>query len=377
MRRAFSNVDHCIEFSLRLFGLLRDEGVKLGTLQTIACTRAIALLAAVEPDQLLRICRTTLINRKEDLPALQRVFATLLQLHFSPSDVGESELRLLGQDAALTVTKQLTLGDANAESDDEDAQDLQSYSVHEVDHHKDFRFMTREEFPAILKILEKIARRHAALTRRKSKKSKLGGTIDLRSSIRESVRFDGEIFDWRFKHRIPTHTRLTVIVDVSGSMEIYSMFLLNFLHLINQNHRLKIEVFVFSTELQPLTQYFRLRNFRSMLDNVSMHFSGWSGGTKIGQALASLNDDYAGAVTSKTVVTIMSDGWDTGDAALLDREMAKLKRRAKSLVWINPLKGDASYEPLATGMATARPYCDEFISGHSIDTLEQFGALIA
>lgn len=375
MQRTFNDVDHGIEFSLRLFGLLREEGVKLGTLQTITCTRAIARLEAVEPDTLLRIYRTTLINREEDLLALQRLFALLLDMYFSPSDLKASETKLLGEEPVLTVNHAVTVGDHDGPGD-EDGQEMQAYSVHEVDHHKDFRFMTQEDFPSVLKALEQIARKHAALARRKSKKSKRGGVIDLRSSIRESVRFDGEILEWRFKQKIPTHTRLTVVVDVSGSMEVYSVFLLNFLHLINQNHRLKIEVFVFSTELQPLTQYFRLKNFRNMLENVSMHFSSWSGGTKIGQAIESLNDTYAAAVTSKTVVTIMSDGWDTGNPGLLDREMTKLKSRAKSIVWINPLKGDAAYEPLAIGMATARPFCDEFISGHSVDALEGFASLI-
>jgi uncharacterized protein with von Willebrand factor type A (vWA) domain len=326
----------------------------------------------------LRICRTTLINRKDDLLPLQRLFALLLQMYFSPEELRQSELQVKGQDSVLTVKQQVTLGDTAGVGDDgDDPADIQSYSTIDVDHHKDFRFLAKDDFPAVLKVLEQIARTHAALSRRKSKKAKRGGVIDLRSSIRESIRFDGEIFDWRFKRKIPTHTRLTVVVDVSGSMEVYSVFLLNFLHLLNQNHRLKIEVFVFSTELQPLTQYFRLKNFRRMLDNVSMHFSGWSGGTKIGQAIQSLNDTYAAAVTTKTVVTIMSDGWDTGETDLLDREMAILKRRAKSIVWINPLKGDAAYEPLALGMATARPYCDEFISGHSIAALANFAELVA
>ena len=77
-----------------------------------------------------------------------------------------------------------------------------------------------------------------------------------------------------------------------------------------------------------------------------------------------------------SVVIIMSDGWDTGDTALLDREMAKLSSRAKAITWVNPLKGDPSYEPLAQGIATARPYCDEFVSGHNIESLKTFAGLI-
>ena len=195
--------------------------------------------------------------------------------------------------------------------------------------------------------------------------------------MRDSAKFDGEIVNWHYKKKLLTHTRLVIVVDVSGSMEVYSKFLLNFLYFLNQNRHFNVEVFVFSTSLQPLTEYFRLKHFQAMLGAVSLHFSGWSGGTKIGAALSELIDSYGSLVTSKSVVVIMSDGWDTGDADVLDHAMAKISNRAKSVVWINPLKGDANYEPLALGMATARPYCDEFISGHSVESLREFARLFS
>lgn len=379
MAYTFDNVDATIEFSLRLFGLLRQSGIRLGTLQTLACTRAIALLGAIRQDELLSIYRTTLINRKQDRVLLHRLYTLLLELYFSPSDAAQSTLQELERNQVVTVERQLSMGEGSADNDNEDdgSTYAQGYSINEVDHHKDLRMLPQQAFPAVLEAFKQIARKNAAIARRKSKRSKRGGVIDLRSSIRESVRFDGDVLEWRFKKKTPTHTRLVVVVDVSGSMEVYSVFLLNFLHLLYQNQRLKIEVFVFSTELKPLTQYFRLKNFRDMLENISIQFAGWSGGTKIGQALFSLNEDHRSTVTPSTMVTIISDGWDTGESELLEREMAKLAHRAKSIVWINPLKGDPSYEPLAQGMATALPYCDEFISGHSIESLEGFASKLA
>jgi uncharacterized protein with von Willebrand factor type A (vWA) domain len=191
------------------------------------------------------------------------------------------------------------------------------------------------------------------------------------------VKFDGEIMHWRFKRKIPTHSRFVIVSDVSGSMEVYSVFLLNFLHLLNLDGHLQMESFVFSTRLERLTRYVRSRAFPEMLKNVSLHFSGWSGGTKIGAAVEALNTTYESVITPKTNVIIMSDGWDTGDIALLDREMARLRRRAKSIIWLNPLKGAPAYEPLALGMATARPYCDQFIAGHSLDSLDEFAGLLS
>ena len=167
-----------------------------------------------------------------------------------------------------------------------------------------------------------------------------------------------------------------IVSDVSGSMEIYSVFLLNFLFLLNESHRMKMESFVFSTRLEHLAQCFRLRDFQEMLRSAAMRFSAWSGGTKIGAAIETLNETYGTMITPKTNVVIISDGWDTGDIPLLDREMARLRSRAKSITWINPLKGSPLYAPLALGMATAHPYCDRFITGHSLESLAKFAELM-
>lgn len=372
----FDCVETTIDFCLRLFGLLRKNGIKLGTLQTIACTRAVAALNTVRHDSLLVVCRLTLINRKEDLFHLQQLFSLLLEAYRSPASENDDELDDPDEDRSLTVKRRVGTDESSSDDDDEELAEIEGYSVAEVDHHKDFRYMPKEEYPAILAVLEQIAKKYASVKRRKIEKSKRNGKIDLRSSVRESVKFDGEIINWRYKKKSLTHTRLVIVVDVSGSMEVYSIFLLNFLYFLNQNRHLKIDIFVFSTRLQPLTEYFRLKNFQAMLDAVSLHFSGWSGGTKIGAAIDELNESYASKITAKSVVVIMSDGWDTGDVEVLDHAMATLSNRAKSIVWINPLKGDANYEPLALGMAAARPYCNEFIAGHSVDTLRAFARLL-
>jgi uncharacterized protein with von Willebrand factor type A (vWA) domain len=252
----------------------------------------------------------------------------------------------------------------------------QGYSTREVDHHKDFRLLPLEDVAGAMWELNRIARMHACITRRKSRRAKHPGRIDLRASLRKSVKRGGEIAEWCFKRKRPTHSRFVIVADVSGSMEQYSIFLLNFLYLLNTHRRLRIESFVFSTRLERLTKYFRSANFPDVLQRMSQHFSGWSGGTKIGAAIKSLNDTYSAILTPKTCVIIMSDGWDTGEIALLEQEMSNLRRRAKSIVWINPLKGSPGYEPLALGMAAARPFCDHFITGHSIDSLKKFSGLL-
>jgi uncharacterized protein with von Willebrand factor type A (vWA) domain len=378
MATAFDNLWITTDFTLRLCALLRRSGVDVGTQQSIACVDALLLLGTISEDELKTIYRVTLVNRKQDLYELHKAYELLMKDYLSPrlkrSDGNEPR----DTETEPTVIRRREYADGNsALADSEDLGRVEGYSVREVDHYKDFRFVPKEDVPSIMAVLEKIARRFASIKRRKTKRSQRRGAIDLRASVRESVRFDGEIVNWRYKRKIPTHSRWVILSDVSGSMEIYSIFLLNFLYLLNKNHRMKIETFVFSTRVECLTEQFRSNDFPEMLKNAAAHFSGWSGGTKIGTAVQAMNEAYAGVITPQTTAIIMSDGWDTGDIELLDREMSILRNRAKSIIWINPLKASPLYEPLALGMATARPYCDQFITAHSIDSMEKFAKLLA
>ncbi len=376
MAASFENLRIGADFTLRICALLRQGGVDVGTQQTLACIEAMLALEHFDEDELEAVYRTTLINRRQDLWQLHRIYRSLLQEYGSQPFPDDDDAPERAGHAPIIVRRR-QYSDEGSSADGEESARTESYSIREVDHHRDFRLLPREDVPAAMSALKRVARRQASIARRKTRRAKHRGRVDLRTSARESVKYDGEIVDWRFKHKRPTHSRLVVVSDVSGSMELYSVFLLNFLHLLNAYRRFKIESFVFSTHLECLTKYFRLKSFPDMLRQISLHFSGWSGGTKIGAAIQTLNDAYEEMVTPKTCVIIMSDGWDTGDIALLDREMSRLRRRARSIVWINPLKGFPGYEPLALGMAAARPYCDHFITGHSIDSLEKFAGLLA
>ena len=356
--RALDNLRITTDFAMRVCALLRASGVQVGIQQSTACVQAVLLLGTINEDELRGICRATLINRKQDLWHLHRVFDLVLRDFLSQSGVSQDTPKEK-RDPAI-VRRSLFSEDSSSSDTDGRITQAQGYSTRDIDHHQDFRLIPKRDVSSALAELRNVAKRHASIRRRKFKRTRRCGRVDLRSSMRDSVKFDGEIIKLRFKRKKPTHSRFVVVSDVSGSMEIYSIFLLNFLHVLNSSRRMKMESFVFSTRL----------------DNVTAHFTAWSGGTKIGAALEDLNQRYGGSITSKTTVIIMSDGWDTGDASLLDNEMATLHRRAKNVIWINPLKAAPGYEPLAVGMATARPYCDRFITGHSIDSLEAFAAVL-
>lgn len=365
-----------IQFTLQLCALLRQRGVAVGTQQTEACIEAIALFAAIREEELKRIYRITLINRREDLWRLHRAYELLKKDFTTRGDAQEAPARApeIPPRGGATQQKYSLVGKPPGGGRESAA--VKGYSTGEGHQFRDLGLIRPEEFGRALQELKQIARRRATLLRRKLKRSRRRGQIDLRTSVRAAIRHGGELMELRYRRKRPSHVRLLVLADVSGSMDIYSRFFLSFLHLLNSARTLRVNTFVFSTRLEDLSRPFRSRRFPDVLRNIALHFPAWSGGTKIGAALRQLNESHAGTITTRTTVIIMSDGWDTGDAALLNREMSRLRRRARSIVWVNPLKEDPGYEPLALGMATALPYCDQFLTGHSIDSLARLACAL-
>jgi uncharacterized protein with von Willebrand factor type A (vWA) domain len=374
MSKILDNLEITTDFTMRLCALLRREGVAVGLQQSIACLQAILLLGTVNEEELKAVFRTTLINRKDDFWQLHRAYDLLIKDYLA-TDQPDSRRDTQQAEPAL-VQRRLQSEDTSSLEAGEAATRTEGYSVREVDQTKDFRLIPKRDLSAAIEELRKVARKHASVARRKTVRAHRGRRIDLQGSIRDSVRFGGEVVTWRFKRKKPNRSRFVIVADVSGSMEIYSIFLLNFLHVLNSSHRMKMESFVFSTRLERLTKQFRSRQFDEMLRQSALQFSAWAGGTKIGASLASLNETYGRLITRKTTVVILSDGWDTGEVELLGQEMAALHRRAKAIIWINPLKAAPGYQPLAMGMAAARPYCDRFITGHSIESLEAFASML-
>ncbi len=176
---------------------------------------------------------------------------------------------------------------------------------------------------------------------------------------------------WR--RRKVRRLKLVLLCDVSGSMDVYSRFLSQFLYGLQSELR-GVSTFVFSTRLFDVTPMLRARTFDEALGHVARHVDGWSGGTRIGACLAEFNRRYAkGRLGPRTVVVIISDGWDRGDIEQLAREMRMLKRRAYRLLWLNPLLGNADYQPVAQGMVAALPHVDQFLPVHNLESLARVG----
>jgi uncharacterized protein with von Willebrand factor type A (vWA) domain len=205
--------------------------------------------------------------------------------------------------------------------------------------------------------------------KRKLKTSRRRGQLDLRQTIRANISRGGEPIDLRRRQRQPQKQRLIILLDVSGSMDKYSFFLLRFIWSLRA-HFEKVEAFIFSTHLLRITEWLDAKDLQRTLSVLSLQAHHWSSGTKIGACLQAFNEQYAKqALNGQSTTIILSDGLDTGEPELLARELEKIKLRTRRLIWLNPLKGMQGYEPLAKGMAAALPAIDVFNSAHNLDSL--------
>ena len=171
------------------------------------------------------------------------------------------------------------------------------------------------------------------------------------------------------KNRKKYKLKLIVLLDVSGSMDKYSYYLLKFIWSLKTNFK-NIETFIFSTSLMRITDLIDVNHLHDAIGHLNNNVNNWSSGTKIGACLETFNQEYARTVmNSRNMTIILSDGLDTGEPFLLASQLKKIKLRTKKLIWLNPLKGHDDYLPLAKGMKAALPEIDKFASAHNLDCL--------
>jgi uncharacterized protein with von Willebrand factor type A (vWA) domain len=194
--------------------------------------------------------------------------------------------------------------------------------------------------------------------------------------FRRNLATGGEITSWVWRRAMTRPRPLVVICDISGSMERHSRLLLRFVQALSAASAVKTESFVFGTRLTRVTRELRGRDADRALARASHAVEDWSGGTRIGEALADLNRIHGRRIGRGAVAILLSDGWDRGDPEQLAEEMGRLQRTAHSVIWLNPLAADPRYEPLTRGMKAAMPHLDKLLPGNSIASLEALAVLM-
>ncbi|GJM35724.1 MAG: hypothetical protein DHS20C18_47250 [Saprospiraceae bacterium] len=240
----------------------------------------------------------------------------------------------------------------------------------------DFSTLTEMESEELEKLAEQLWREMGLRLRRRMRQSNIKGQVNIRRTIRRNITQGGEPIQLVLNDKRPRKWRLVILLDVSGSMDKYSFFLLRFIYALKA-HFQHLEAFTFSTRLRRITDVLKPGRLDLTLEALTDKADHWSSGTRIGACLQEFNDQHAKRMLNgQTMVILLSDGLDTGEPELLGKELAIIKARAKRLVWLNPLKGMKGYEPTARGMAAAMPFVDDFSSAHNLNSLLELENLL-
>jgi uncharacterized protein with von Willebrand factor type A (vWA) domain len=377
-----------LEPLVRFGRLLRARGLPVGTGRILTFCRAAAVLQPLDRDRLYWAGRASLIGRREDVDIYDEAFAAWfrsidpaaprIELDLPPSsdrrvgweDPDELEVRL-GRVAATWSAA----GDEEPEPGDEAAIRLVA-SAAEVLRHKSFGELTDEERARVALLIRRLAVRVPVERTRRTRPSPKGSAFDVRRTLRRSLRTQGEPFERSWRSRRTRARPLVLILDVSGSMAPYARALMQFAYAAMAAGR-RVEVFVFGTRLTRVTRTLRTRDPDRAMKEIGRQVRDWEGGTRIGESLKTLLDGWSQrAALRGAVVVLCSDGLERGEPELLRAQMARLRRLAHRVVWVNPLKGSPRYEPLARGMAAALPSIDAFLSGHNLESLEELGRVL-
>jgi uncharacterized protein len=355
--------------------VLRAMGLEVPVGNVITFTEALGLVGMDRRDAVYWAGRTTLVRRPEDVPSYDQAFDAFWRKRAPLT---------FGIPPRLEVTVVLDSDEEDAPATGEERVEFSGpvlavrWSREEVLRHKDFAAYTPAEFEEARRLMADLRLAGALRRSRRLRPSlKQDGQPDLRRTVRRALRAGGEPIRRAFRERGRRPRRIVLICDVSGSMEAYSRALVRFLHAAVAGGS-RIEAFALGTRLTRITRELSSRDPDAALSKAARAVPDWSGGTRLGEGIQAFNDRWGvRGMARGAVVVILSDGWDRGDPAVLGAQMQRLHRVAYRVVWVNPLKASPGYAPLAAGMAAALPYVDEFVEGHTLDSLEKLAEVIA
>ncbi len=388
-----------VEFGRRL----RRAGIPVGPGQVVAMVEAIAAVGVADPGDLHQAARISCVTRPEQRATFDAEFRQFVRellgaepvaldafvASSAPSEpplpeASKKKQETKASDGEAEEEKTvLAVSEAEAEANADDLEEMDAppedvllFSAREILRKKDFSLCSPEEIAEARRIIEGMDWNLGTRQTRRREKANVGDSFDPRRTMRHSLRHGGVPLDLKRQRRKIRTRPLVLICDISGSMDRYARLLLRFVHALGQGLD-STEVFVFGTRLTRITRELRRRDIDTALTDVVNSVEDWSGGTRIGEAIKEFNFKWSRRVLrSGATVVIISDGWDRGDPALLGREMARLQRSCRRLIWLNPLLGAPGYQPLTQGMRAALPYIDHFLPIHNLQSMAALADLL-
>jgi uncharacterized protein with von Willebrand factor type A (vWA) domain len=353
---------------------LRRGGLPVPIGQSLRFRQALDVLGVGSGIDVYWAGRATLVSRPEEIAMFDAMFLTFFHHNTSGltirfDDIVETEALAADEDDGED-------GGDGDNGEDED-QPVLRWSAADVLRDKDFADFTPSELDEAHQAMAKMRLQPAQQRSRRRTVSRTGDRLDLRRTVRAAMRSGGEPIDVARTRRGERTRRVVLLLDVSGSMEAYARVLIRFAHAAVVG-RGRVEAFALGTRLTRMTRQLGSHDVDEAVAEAAEEVVDWSGGTRLGEAIGHFNDEWGVRGMSRgSIVVILSDGWDRGDPAEMAEQMARLKRTAHRVVWVNPLKAGPGYEPTARGMAAALPYIDEFLEGHSLRSLETLADVLA
>jgi uncharacterized protein with von Willebrand factor type A (vWA) domain len=349
----------------------RANGIAAGVKESLEAVRATNAVGIADRQNLKFALRAVLCSTKADWDIFDEIFDA-----FWSESAGQVSLErtkrsknVREQESQQENAELGSMAHRAAMAEIEEGKAVMGATVHERLKKADFSEVKQGDLAELEKISLRLLQQMSLRLSRRIRSLAVRGRVDLRRTIRKSIGRGGDPIDLSFRRRKLQPLKLVIALDVSGSMNPYSIFFVRFAYALQKYFKL-VDTFLFSTQLTEITSTLRARQLRDALESLAGHAAGWSGGTKIGESLQQLTKLQGRRLFSRdTVFMVLSDGWETGDPAILAEELSAIKRRVRKLIWLNPLLGMADYQPITRGMSAALPYIDVFAPAHNLESL--------
>jgi hypothetical protein len=369
--------------------VLRAARLPVGPDKVIDALKALEIAGVERRDDFYWTLAALFIDRREQFEVFDQAFQIFwrdpkllerVMALFLPQVIGRTpeEQPELGARVAEALAPQPKPG-AGAEEPPQKIELDAAFTVseREVLQRADFETMTREELAQAKKLIASLRLPIPEVRTRRLVADPRGRLVDMRASLRASLRAAADIIPLKRRSHDERHPPLVVLCDISGSMSRYSRMFLHFLHAIT-NDRDRVHTFVFGTRLTNITRHLRHRDVDVALAGVAQAVADWSGGTRIGASLKEFNLRWSRRVLAQNaVVLLITDGLDRDLGHDLGPEMERLRKSCRKLIWLNPLLRYEGFEPRPLGVRVMLPHVDEFLPAHNIDSLIALGKTLS
>jgi len=367
--------------------LLRSAGLPVGPGKVLDAISAVKLVGVGAQEDLYCCLYSLFVNRYDQRQLFDQAFHIFwrnprimdrMMGAMLPTISVEKEEEL--EEMSRRLSEAMSGGDmgsiADSESERIEFDASFTYSNKEVLQDKDFEDMSTEEIAEAKQAISRLRLPIVKVPTRRFERNALGSQIDMRATLRAAMRSPDAI-PLKFKKPGHRHPPLVILCDISGSMSQYSRIFLHFMHAIT-NDRDRVHSFVFGTRLTNVSRYLRHRDVDVALEKAAEAVKDWSGGTRIGACLKEFNNYWSRRVLAQGAITLLiSDGLDRDEGEGLQKEMDRLSKSSRRLIWLNPLLRYDGFEPKAKGIRTMLPFVDDFKSAHSLRSLIELSDVLS